>query len=117
MYILSNAIKSDETNETLGEFSSHTAAVCALLRLSDPTYAPLSGWSAPDLAEFEKVRYFTLSGKTVRMYHLIAVNVKTREKTRLTKYPMNHKQCMTMKSKFNQTHKLRTLTIEQVNLV
>ncbi len=34
-----------------------------------------------------------------RLYHLVAINEKTSKKVYLTRYPMEHAQCMTMKSK------------------
>jgi hypothetical protein len=36
----------------------------------------------------------------MRMYHLEAVNEKTGQRTRLTRYAMTHAQCCAMKSKF-----------------
>jgi hypothetical protein len=35
-----------------------------------------------------------------KLYHLVAINNKTEKRHQLTGYPMSHKQCVTMKSKF-----------------
>jgi len=37
-----------------------------------------------------------------RLYHIVAINEKTGNKTYLTAYPMNHKKCCVMLSK--QSH-------------
>jgi hypothetical protein len=47
-----------------------------------------------------------------RMYHLVAKNNKTDEKTYLTRYPMTHEECCVMKSKFSH-HPLRRIELEE----
>ncbi len=46
------------------------------------------------------------------LYHLISVNVKDGRKVYLTRYPMTHKECCTMKSKFTE-HKHRMIQLEE----
>ena len=47
-----------------------------------------------------------------RLYHLIAVNDRTKFRDPQTSYPMAHKECMTMASKFN-LHKDVRLIVEE----
>lgn len=55
-YVFSNRLKTSPT-ETLGTFSSHTAAFCALMKLGDPTWEPLSGcWTDADQQELDRVK-------------------------------------------------------------
>ena len=52
MYVFSNQVM-DDNGKSLATFSSHWAAVAAMLRVTDPGYKSLGGDSAKDL-EIEK---------------------------------------------------------------
>jgi hypothetical protein len=49
----------------------------------------------------------------MRMYHLVAINEKTGEKTYLTARPATHKECCTMKNRFSN-HQSRRIQLEAV---
>jgi len=48
MYVFSNEVK-DNSGQTLATFSSHWAAVAAMIRVTDPAYKSLCGDSVGDL--------------------------------------------------------------------
>ncbi len=49
-----------------------------------------------------------------RLYHLVAINEKTGKKVYLTRYPMGHAQCMTMKSKQSDRVSYIRIQVEEV---
>lgn len=49
MYVFSNELRED-SHKTVGVFSSHWAAVAAMLRLTDPAFKSLGGDKKEDLA-------------------------------------------------------------------
>jgi precorrin-2 methylase len=49
-----------------------------------------------------------------RLYHLVAINEKTGKKVYLTRYPMEHAQCMTMKSKQSDRVSYVRIQVEEV---
>ena len=55
MYVYSNELCNDD-GEVLGRFTSHGAAVAAILRMNKPNYSPLAGWVPADLVEFERIK-------------------------------------------------------------
>lgn len=67
--------------------------------------ASLMGWVIGSL--------LNLKGKYMRLYHLVSINEKTGNKVYLTGYPMSHKECCTMKSKFTY-HSFRRIQLEEV---
>lgn len=46
----------------------------------------------------------------MRLYHLVSIRNDNGRITYLTRYPMTHKECMTMKSK-NTEYPFRTITV------
>lgn len=46
----------------------------------------------------------------MRKYHLDSINIRTNERTRLTRYPMSHDEVCTMKNKFTE-HSFRRLEL------
>ncbi len=48
-----------------------------------------------------------------RLYHLISINLKTKEECQLTAYPMTHKLCYVNKSKFT-VYKWRKIELREV---
>ena len=51
-----------------------------------------------------------------RQYHLDSVNIRTGERTRLTGYPMSHKEICTIKSKCSEHPHRRLELVEYVTL-
>lgn len=49
----------------------------------------------------------------IRLFHIIAVNVRTGSEVRMTGYPMPHKESCTMLSKFTQ-YAGRRLQLQEV---
>jgi len=50
----------------------------------------------------------------VRLYHIVAINEKTGNRTRMTFYPMPHHEACTVLGKINNTHKGRRVQLEEV---
>lgn len=50
-----------------------------------------------------------------RSYHLDSINIKTGERTRLTRFPMSHKEICTIKSKCTDHAHRRLELVEQLS--